>query len=200
MVGITVLCREVEEDFLGVKPTLLFLTSSSLLPCRLSLGNSCSVQTSLLLRDYRSLEPRLAVLGTALRLWARELGLDRQEEGGMPRHALDLLLVYYLQREKVLPCIHDWLKKGEEYISPEGSLKQWREGNSAGNNRNSDTVAKLWLGLFRWLALDLRGEGVISVVQEEDRTDFRGKRLTIEVTAKFASICLMILVSRIPSV
>jgi hypothetical protein len=61
-------------------------------------------------------------------------------------------------------------------------------------------VAKLWLGLFRWLALDLRGEGVISVVQEEDRTDFRGKRLTIEVTAKFARICLMILVSRIPSV
>ena len=184
MFGIMVLHREVQEDFLGVKPTLLFFTSISLLSCRLSLGNSCSVQTSLLLRDYRSLEPRLAVLGTALRLWAREVGLDRQENGGMPCHALDLLLVYYLQRENILPCIHDWLKKGEVYISLKGSLKQWREeGNRARHNRRSDSVAELWLGLFRWLALDLKGEGVICVVQEEERTDFRGKRLTIEVTA-----------------
>ena len=190
----------MQEDFLGVKPTLLFLTSSSSLPCRLSLGNSCSLQTSLLLKDYRSLEPRLAVLGTALRLWAQEVGLDRQEEGGMPRHALDLLLVYFLQRENVLPCIHDWLKKGDVYISPEGSLKQWREGNRAGHNRNSDTVAELWLGLFRWLALDLKGEGVISLVQEEDRTDFKGKRLTIEVTAGCASIRPTLLLFRIPSV
>ena len=118
----------------------------------------------------------------------------------MPRHALDLLLVYFLQREKVLPCIHDWLKKGEVYISPEGSLKQWREGNRAGHNRSSDTVAELWLGLFRWLALDLKGEGVISLVQEEDRTDFKGKRLTIEVTAGCASIRPTLLLFRIPSV
>ena len=195
-----VLCREVQEDFLGVKPTLLFLTSSSSLPCRLSLANSCSLQTSLLLKDYRSLEPRLAILGTALRLWAREVGLDRQEEGGIPRHALDLLLIYFLQREKVLPCIHDWLKKGEVYISPEGSLNQWREGNRAGYNRNSSTVAELWLGLFRWLALDLKREGVISLVQEEERTDFKGKRLTIEVTAGCASIRLKLFLFRIPSV
>ena len=52
-------------------------------------------------------------------------------------------------------------------------LTTWKSENEASG-------AELWVELFRWLALGLRGEGVISVCGEDEKTDFRGRRLTIE--------------------
>ena len=150
--------------------------SSAGLSCKLSLVLQSSVDTSLLLKDYFHLDSRVHLLGVALRWWARQVKVELDEEGGggLPSHALSLLLVNFLQQKTVLPCIHDWLESGvKTYNSPQELLQSWKTGNEA-------SAAELWVELFRWLALGLRGEGVITVCGEEEKTDFKGKRLTIE--------------------
>ena len=76
--------------------------------CKLSFVLQSSVDTSLLLKDYLHLDSRVQLLGVALRCWARQLKVETGEEGGggLPSHALSLLLVNFLQKQAVLPIIH----------------------------------------------------------------------------------------------
>jgi hypothetical protein len=156
----------------------MLLFEASGLACRLSCGNGAAVETGLLLRDYLSLDGRARCLGTALRLWGRRVGADRPAEGTLPPHALPVLLVHFLQRERVLPLCHELLPPGRgprPYSgAPAGLLADWHSGSSV-------PAAQLWVALFRWLALGLRKEGVVSIHQETRKTNFKGKRLTVEV-------------------
>ena len=142
------------------------------LRCELSFGNRAAVETARLLRDYRGLDARVPVLGTALRRWAVHAGV--LGEGLLPPHALAVLLVRFLQVERVLPCIHAWLPPGEtrEYRRPP-EFAGWTSDNTA-------SAAALWVDLFRWLALSAKVERVITIRREADRTNFKGKRLTVE--------------------
>merc|ERR1719341_2824831 len=165
--------KTLREAFSEV-PVITF--SSAGLSCKLSLVLQSSMDTSLLLKDYFHLDSRVHLLGVALRRWARQVKVESSEEGGggLPSHALSLLLVNFLQKQAVLPCIHDWLESGVKlYNSPWELLQSWKTENEA-------SAAELWVELFRWLALGLRGEGVITICGEEEKTDFKGKRLTIE--------------------
>jgi len=165
---------EVFEDFHGQVPAITF--SAAGLSCKLSHVLQSSVDTSLLLKDYLHLDSRVQLLGVGLRCWAREVKVESCEEGGggLPSHALSLLLVSFLQKQAVLPIIHAWLESGVKlYSSPQEMLQAWKTGNEV-------SAAELWVELFRWLALGLRGEGVISICGEDEKTDFKGKRLTIE--------------------
>lgn len=151
-------------------PVITFSTAG--VSYRLSLVLQASVDTSLLLKDYMDLDCRVHLLGVALRCWARQVKVEGG--GGLPSHALSLLLVSFLQKQAVLPCIHTWLEPGAKvYNSPREMLQAWKTENEV-------SPAELWVDLFRWLALGLRGEGVISICGEEEKTDFKGKRLTIE--------------------
>jgi len=163
------------EDFHNQVPAITFSTAR--LRCNLVFVSSQpSTDTSLLLRDYLRLDSRVHLLGVALRYWALQSKVEslRDGSGGLPTYALDLLLVSFLQKQAVLPCIHNWLQPGSKvYSSPTQMLTTWKSENEASG-------AELWVELFRWLALGLRGEGVISVCGEDEKTDFRGRRLTIE--------------------
>ena len=156
-------------------PAITFSTAR--LRCNLAFVSSQpSTDTSLLLRDYLRLDSRVHLLGVALRHWALQAKVESLGDGsgGLPTYALDLLLVSFLQKQAVLPCIHNWLQPGSKvYSSPTQMLTTWKSENEASG-------AELWVELFRWLALGLRGEGVISVCGEDEKTDFRGRRLTIE--------------------
>jgi len=109
--------REVSHDFGSKIPMVTFTLAG--LRCELSLGNRMPRQTSALLRDYFSLDPRVATLSAAVRLWARLCKLDRQAEGTLPAHAFAVMLVFFLQQQTkpVLPVIHDFLpnRTVEEY-------------------------------------------------------------------------------------
>ena len=138
------------------------------LACHLTVGNGTAVETSRLLRAFREVEPRVAPLGTALRVWAREVGVDRKEQGLLPPHALPLLLVYFLQQRQVLPCVEEGLEPGRP---PEG----WSSSNTA-------SAAALWVELFRWLALGGRWEAAINVCRAAgERAAGEGRRLAVEV-------------------
>ena len=76
---------------------------SGMFCCRLSLSLQSSMDTSFLLKDYFQLDPRVRLLGAAFRFWARQVKVEGS--GGLPPHAISLLLVSFLQKQAVLPVI-----------------------------------------------------------------------------------------------
>ena len=73
----------VAHDFFAKIPTIFFAYDG--VQYQLSMNNANAIQTSKLVLDYVSLDPRVRVLGICLRYWARVCGLDRQTEGTLPR-------------------------------------------------------------------------------------------------------------------
>ena len=101
----------MDKDFSAKIPKIFFAVEG--FKCELSLNNHMAVQTTKMLRDYMSLDPRVHTLAVAIRYWARLCGIDRQAEGTLPAHAFALLLVFFLQQETkpVLPCLHEHLER-----------------------------------------------------------------------------------------
>lgn len=76
-------------------------------------------KTTVLLQQYRMIDPRFAVLTVAFRTFARICCLDQPELGSLPSHAFTLMVLYYLQQDHVLPVLHQ-LKKSDaedDYLS-----------------------------------------------------------------------------------
>ncbi len=127
-------CRNVSRDFSAKIPMVLFTVPGSAegepsFPCELSLNNHSAFQTSALLRDYFSLDPRVATLSAAVRLWAMLCRVDRQAEGTLPAHAFAVMLVYYLQQETkpVLPCLHDHLEEDADTYQSKNRIGRFLE-------------------------------------------------------------------------
>ncbi len=119
----------VNRDFTSKIPMVLFTTVAPDFDCELSLNNHHAYQTSALLRDYLSLDPRVQTLAVAIRYWAKLCMVDKQAEGTLPAHAFAILLVFFLQQEKkpVLPCLHDHLanRNVENYESERLVFSIW---------------------------------------------------------------------------
>ena len=155
------------ENFKVPAPTLRFNASPgngkslewvSCIPCELSLGNGSALRTGELLRQLLGLDSRVKTLATGVKFWAKLAGVEELEE--LPRHTMVILLVYFLQLQGVLPFCP---------IMEEGQT--W-------SSSNSDSTAQLWVNFFKWLALEIIDEGVITLRQE--KPNFKGKRLVVE--------------------
>ena len=140
----------MDKDFSAKIPKIFFAVEG--FKCELSLNNHMAVQTTKMLRDYMSLDPRVHTLAVAIRYWARLCGIDRQAEGTLPAHAFALLLVFFLQQETkpVLPCLHEHLERRADadaaaYESPLKSLR-WK-------TRNGMTAAELLIEFFEFYAV-----------------------------------------------
>ena len=72
-----------------------FMTTTGL-ACELSLNNHHAYQTSSLLKDFWSLDPRVRTVGVAFRYWASVVRLVRQAEDTLPPHTFGILLMYFL--------------------------------------------------------------------------------------------------------
>lgn len=70
-------------------------------------------KTTVLLQQYRMIDPRFAVLTVAFRTFARICHLDKPELGSLPAHAFTLMVLHYMQQDKVLPALHE-LKASED--------------------------------------------------------------------------------------
>jgi len=172
---------EVADEFTAKIPTIKFLTTTGL-ACELSLNNHHAYQTSSLMKDYWTLDPRVRTVGVAFRYWASLVRLDRQAEGTLPPHTFAILLVYFLQQQTkpVLPCIHEYLDPGNEdlYISPIESLAGWR-------TQNKMSPAELWIELFAFLSIGFKSvELVVSIRKSgmltNEEKQWKTKRLAVE--------------------
>jgi len=174
--------RSVQDDFNSKYPAIKFLTSNGI-PVELSLNNQVALQTSMILRDYLSFDPRIALLGVNFRYWASITKLDRQTEGTLPAHTFAILLIYFLQQtdEPVVPCIHDHLGDDEDVYDPSSMEKirlSWRSSNT-------DSPAELWFKLFQFYSLQFNtSELVVSIRKTQHTTNeeknWKSRKLAIE--------------------
>ncbi|XP_077548317.1 terminal uridylyltransferase 4-like [Haemaphysalis longicornis] len=143
----------VQTDFFSRVPRIRFTDVSSTLSCKISLNNSNSLKTSRLLEDYVSLDPRVRTLGVAFRFWANICGLDQQEKGTLPAHALALMTVFFLQQCKpaVLPVLHEGkgIDESESYVKPKDLEGRWA-------CKNYRSVGQLWVELLRFYAVEFK--------------------------------------------
>ena len=144
------------------------------------MNNHHSRQTSLLLADYMSLDPRVHFLGVVFRVWARTVQLDRQAEGGLAPHTFVILLVSFLQKLPipVLPHIHDWLEdqQTDNYISPRQDIGGW-------SSHNQQSHAELWVELLAYLSVGLKSGEVVSVRKADlsgEEKPWNNKPLAVE--------------------
>eukprot|EP00095_Tigriopus_kingsejongensis_P012512 maker-scaffold455_size166772-snap-gene-0.33 protein:Tk12512 transcript:maker-scaffold455_size166772-snap-gene-0.33-mRNA-1 annotation:"terminal uridylyltransferase 4" len=172
--------RGLTKDFSCKMPSIHFTLEG--LKCELSCSNTMAVQTSLLLRDYMELDPRVASLATVVRYWAQLCRIDRQADGTLPPHALALLLVFFLQQETqpVLPCIHDFLANREVVVYERPS-----QALAAFQTRNTKTVAELLIEFFEFYALGFRMPDFVASIRfvggiSKDTKQWKGKKLSIE--------------------
>jgi len=172
---------EVVDEFTAKIPTIKFMTITGL-ACELSLNNHHAYQTSRLLKDYWSLDPRVRTVGVAFRYWASVVRLDKQAEGTLPPHTFAILLMYFLQQQTkpVVPCIHEYLDPSNEdvYISPVESLAGWR-------TQNKMSPAELWIELFAFLSIGFKSvELVVSIRKSgmltNEEKQWKTKRLAVE--------------------
>ena len=186
--------ENVQNDFSAKIPVITFqakLIASANMPCsnnlpmqcELSLNNHNAFQTSQLLADYCSVDPRVRCLGVCLRYWAKICKVDRQSEGTLPSHSFPILLIHFLQQEKkpIVPCIHDNLvseSDSDMYKTPINELQQWK-------TRNFMTVGELWIEFFEYYALGFNmNENVVSIRKVGGYTrlekQWKGKKLVVE--------------------
>jgi len=172
---------EVMDEFTAKIPTIKFTTTSNL-ACELSLNNHHAYQTSRLLKDYWSLDPRVRTVGLAFRYWASLVRLDRQAEGTLPPHTFAILLMYFLQQQTkpVVPCIHEYLDPNIEdvYIPPAESLASWR-------TQNKMSPAELWIELFAFLSIGFKSAELVVSIRKSgmltnEEKQWKTKRLSVE--------------------
>lgn len=111
--------RYISDDINCRTPVIHFLHEITGVAFALVVDSDNAYKTSVLLQQYRLIDPRFAVLTVAFRTFARICRLDQPDLGSLPAHAFTLMVLYFMQHSRVLPVLHE-LKKGaaeDEYLS-----------------------------------------------------------------------------------
>lgn len=111
--------RYISDDLNCRTPIIHFQHERSGVTFAMVVESENGYKTSILLQQYRLIDPRLAVLTVAFRTFARICRLDQPELGSLPAHAFTLMVLYYMQQDRVLPILHK-LKSSEnedDYMS-----------------------------------------------------------------------------------
>lgn len=111
----------VTEDILGAKVRvpilkLRYAGRLGLQEVDLSVNNCQALANTRLLRKYSSINRRVAELGVAVKIWAKEKNICGASNRFLSSYALSLMAIYFLQVTAELPC----LKPGKI------SLQQWQ--------------------------------------------------------------------------
>ncbi|XP_041374641.1 terminal uridylyltransferase 4-like [Gigantopelta aegis] len=113
--------------------------------CQISVNSNKAIQTTHILYEYGTMDPRVKPLAVAFRYWATVCHFVNQEKKVVPACATNLMLLFYLQRTRppVLPA--------------EPKSKYWMP-------QNMQSLGKLWLGLINFYISEFdMEEEVISI-------------------------------------
>lgn len=111
--------RYINDDLNCRTPVINFIHEQSGVSFAMVVESENAFKTSILLQQYRLIDPRFAVLTVAFRTFARICRLDQPDLGSLPAHAFTLMVLYYMQRDRVLPVLHELKASAneEEHLS-----------------------------------------------------------------------------------
>ncbi|KAK4026185.1 hypothetical protein OUZ56_015202 [Daphnia magna] len=143
--------RHISDDLNCRTPVIHFRYEQMGITFAMVVESENAYKTTLLLQQYRDIDPRFAVLTVAFRTFARICSLDQPELGSLPSHAFTLMVLYYLQQDRVLPVLHQLKKSDREddYMTAAEFLQMKKRGEWVPKDL---TLAHLWLGLLKFYA------------------------------------------------
>uniref|UniRef100_A0A158Q8M8 RNA uridylyltransferase n=1 Tax=Elaeophora elaphi TaxID=1147741 RepID=A0A158Q8M8_9BILA len=159
-----------------------------------------------LINLYCTICSQFRILATVFRSWAELCSLTNLQLGGIPKFAFDIILIYYLQRKGLLPyvfevtsfyifCIHDQIESlqiltEEEILLLDSANLQFKHqvdkiNTSFGAGNEEWNLGELWIGLFRYYAIEHSVEELIQIRWRkthlsDDCTRWSRKRLAVE--------------------
>lgn len=128
------------------------------LECDLAVSNETAVNMSELLYIFGNFDYRVRPLVFTVKMWAREINLTNDIPGKwITNFSLTLLVLFYLQQEKIIPDIQILVKQAENNdvrITNEGINCTFLRDISKlpRKNKNKKTLDQLLLGFFEYFA------------------------------------------------
>jgi len=80
-----------------------------MLACDISVNNTLAIVNSRLIGHYTLIDPRLRVVGVAIKHWASQRGINDRSVGTLSSFSLVIMLIHLMQRRRVpiLPSLQD---------------------------------------------------------------------------------------------
>ncbi|KAH3697170.1 hypothetical protein DPMN_084659, partial [Dreissena polymorpha] len=176
-------------------PIVKFKHRRSQLEGDISLYNILAIQNTSLLCTYARMDPRVQMLGYAIKVFAKVCDIGDASRGSLSSYAYMLMMIHYLQHTKppVIPVLQELRLPGNP--NPEFMVEGWnawffddlKKLHSVWPDfdKNTDTVGALWEGFFRYFLEEFNfDDQVVTIRQFERLTKFEklwnGKCLAIE--------------------
>ncbi|CAK9038974.1 unnamed protein product [Durusdinium trenchii] len=143
-----------------------------------SYNNLLPLLNTRLLRSYTLLNPRLSVVALAVKRWAKAHHIAKSYEGFISSYAWTLMVVYYFQISRQLPCLHALV--GEETpIDFAARFATLEEAHEAWMNSPPPwSCAQLLRGFFDFYANEFDWkQDVVSVRLGQRNSTIRSRRL-----------------------
>lgn len=143
-------------------PILKFVHTLSGLQGDICLYNALAEHNTRLLKVYSDIDSRVKVLGCMLKRFVKVRDIGDASRGGLSSYACIVMALYYLQQcqPPVIPVLQELYE--DDQTRPEVKVDGWNVWfyDDIGNlqnvwkdvGQNTQCVAQLWLGLFRFYA------------------------------------------------
>ncbi|KAK6740069.1 hypothetical protein RB195_008504 [Necator americanus] len=97
-----------DVQFIAETPMCIRLTISNVL-VRITWRREAGLKLGSLLDTYANFRPQYPELCRVVRRWAQICGIYSVEkrQGGLTSYGFDLMVLYFLQQKKLLPCLHE---------------------------------------------------------------------------------------------
>ncbi|CAL1267375.1 unnamed protein product [Larinioides sclopetarius] len=164
-------------------PIVKFSWRSTGLEGDISLYNTLALVNTEMLEAYTKIDPRVQVLGYALKHLAKVLGICDASRGSLSSYAYILLVIYFLQQRPtpVIPVLQELYEDGEK---PLEMVENWnvyffRDLDRLKDvwpdyGKNKERIGELWLGLLSFYTCDFNWkEYVISIRQKKPLLRFK---------------------------
>lgn len=165
--------------------------ASKPIECDISLYNILALSNTGMLRAYTLIDPRVAMLGTIVKHFAKVCDIGDASRGSLSSYAYTLMTLHYLQQVKVIPCLQE-LHDGKKPINRVDRWNTWFFDDLSRldqvwphRGENNQTIAELFLGFLRYYAEYFKFEENVVCCRKLEKLSrlekmWTGKKISIE--------------------
>ncbi|BFZ16873.1 hypothetical protein BsWGS_19912 [Bradybaena similaris] len=163
-------------------PIVKFTVKKTGLEGDISFYNTLALENTKLLMCYNKIDPRVNILGYAVKTFAKVCDIGDASRGSLSSYAYILMMLYYLQQVQppVIPVLQE-LYKGDQ--KPQNLVEGWDvwfldnlsqlDELWPEKGKNTMSVAELWLGFLCFYVEEFKyKEHVVSIRQKQPLTRF----------------------------